>query len=552
MTPRSLHPQAIEILLRGTQAERIYLCSLDPKYFAIYYFSEYFDYKFADFHYDILFDIMRLMSGEIDEALEIGFRECAKTSLAKIAFICWAICFKKRKFINVDSFDKENAEAILFDVVVSLQTNQLLINDFGQLYYRKASAIKGDEEDPGAKQKRLSSFITENDIKCAAYSTQESTRGRLYKNQRPDCYLIDDIENSKTMDSQAHIASIKRHIDELRSGKSKDACILYLGNLLTESGVVAYVRDILASNPLRSVVREIPVIDDQGRITWPDKYVKTDAELGEANKMITDPKRRKISLETKRRELTPPVFEREMMNNPSKAGDYFFDRAKVKAAMALARDPIKKIGGFYIFEEYNPMHVYGIGADTSEGVGRDSNASAAINFKAHPNVVVGTFADNTIPPNVFAWELKNEGEYFGECIVCAEMNNTGFATNAELQNIYPNIYQREAKHKITGQVMNEYGWRTTLGTKYHVAGNFKSAFEDGDLLIFDIRLLTEMYHFKKSDLNILRAMEGMTRHFDLLSGAFIAYEMRNNVTIPPDDPKKSKFKSKQKPYESGL
>lgn len=540
--------RAIDLLLNGTQEERLYLCSLDPKYFAIYYFSEYFDYTLPSFHLDFYDDVRRLVEGELDEVAWIAYRESAKTSIAKIAYITWMICYQKKRYINVDSYDKANAEATLFDVTLHLQTNQKIIADFGHLYYRKTKTVKGDEDDEGTKMKRMGSFITENRIKCEAFSTQESTRGRLFGIFRPDAYLLDDLETSKTKDSAAIKAHIISHINELKGGLSTGACILYLGNHIIEEGVVSYIMDGVRRLGPRGVVRNIPVVDNAGVISWPDKYVKTDKEAAEANKDITDPRRRKVSLEAKRRALGDEVFEAEMMNNPGKTGDYYFNRAKVKLAMLKCFDPEEKVGELKVWFPYDPMHTYAIGADTSEGIGRDSNASAIINFKMKPATVVATYANSKIPPNVFAWELKNQGHMYGKCIICPEMNNTGYATLAELQNIYDNIYQREVKHRISNQLINEWGWRTTLGNKWEILGNLKSSWEAGELDIFDIDLLTEMYHFRKADLNQLKVEEGMTRHFDKLMAAAIAWEMRRHVQFSVDD-KKGMFKSPQKKYE---
>ena len=38
--------------------------------------------------------------------------------------------------IKVDPYDKANAKSIFFDVVTELQANELLIADFGRLYYQ--------------------------------------------------------------------------------------------------------------------------------------------------------------------------------------------------------------------------------------------------------------------------------------------------------------------------------------------------------------------------------------------------------------------------------
>ncbi len=546
---KEVDSRAYQLLVEGTRDQRLFLCSLDPKYFAIYYFPEFFDYKSPMFHLDFYDDARRLIEGELDEAAWIAFRESAKTSIAKIAFITWAICFRKKRYIKVGSYDKENAESLLFDVTVALQTNKRIIEDFGHLFYRKATKEENDEE--GSKMKRLSSFVTENKIKVEAHSTQESTRGRVYKNFRPDLYLMDDIENDKTIKSFPTMASIQRHVDELISGLAPGACVLWLGNLIFEDGVVAALMERLRKNPLRAVVRNIPVMDQRGVIAWPDKYVKTDAERDELNKTVENPRRRKVSLESKRRQLTDPVFEKEMMNNPGKAGDYVFDREKVKRAMLTAYTPIKTNVEFQIWKEFQPGHEYAGGGDTSEGIGKDANASAFIDFTSIPNCVVATFQNNLIKPNIFGKEFCRQGNLYGECLLCPEINNTGHATLAAMQDEdYGNIYQREDSKKVNNQLTNEYGWRSR--DKYELVGPFKTAFEDGELEIYDLALLTEMLHYTKNDLNRMKDEEGVTRHFDKLQAAMLAYRMKKTLALMSVDEKKRRgniFKSRQKKAE---
>ena len=147
------------------------------------------------------------------------YRESAKTTIAKL-FIIWLITFKKRSYLNVDSADKENSERILFDVAYELSNNQKLIEDFGILYPRK----KGIDE---VKQTRINNFVTENGIRVEAHSTQESIRGRLHLNQRPDFLLLDDFEINKTKDSLAYTKQIQEHITEAMGGMAGNGRILH-------------------------------------------------------------------------------------------------------------------------------------------------------------------------------------------------------------------------------------------------------------------------------------------------------------------------------------
>jgi hypothetical protein len=567
---RYLDPRIAELLTNGSREQRVYLCSLDPKYFAIFYFPEYFDYALAEYHFDFFEDCRRLVSGELDEAMWVAYRESAKTSIAKIAYICWAVCCGHKRYVNVDSYDKANAESILADVAVALQSNQRIIADFGQLYYKKAGFPKGDEEDEGSKAKRLDNFVTENGVKVEAHSTQESVRGRLYKNTRPDCFLFDDFENLRTAESGAVTAKVIGHMDEVKAGLAAGACALYLANRISDEGSVSHVEEGLRRNPGRAVVRDVPVMDVRGNIAWPDKYVKTDAEAAAANAGVRNPRKRKVSLEAKLRVLGQPVFAREMLNSPGAAGDYYFDREKVKRALAKAYKPTRKVGDFSLWFEYDPSHkdAYAIGADTAEGRGDDANASAAFDFAPYPRRLVGSYCNNRITARDFGYELKNQGQLLGEALIAVEMNQTGYATNATLNTEnYPNLYQQQDESKVRNQTLNEYGWRSNRGRKRRAFDVFKADFEAGAVEIFDEELLSEMLRFLKSDLSDAArdTSPGATsRHFDRLIAAVIGYDMADQVTIPPtaapaSAPRRpgqraapspqSAFKSPQKPWE---
>jgi hypothetical protein len=83
--------------------------------------------------------------------------------------------------------------------------------------------------------------------------------------------------------------------------------------------------------------RFIPIVDRQGELAWPDKYVKTDADAAVVNTDIADPSKRKISLEGKRRELKAGgrrVYEVQMLLDPVAAGSPFFDRPTIERLIA--------------------------------------------------------------------------------------------------------------------------------------------------------------------------------------------------------------------------
>ena len=205
-----MNQESLERMLTGTQQERTFLATESFGLFAIYYFNKYFSYALAPYHYDFFQDCHDLTDNKIREVAWIAFRESGKTSIAKL-FVIWLIVTGKRKYINVDSFDKENAERILFDVAFEMVNNKRLQADFGVLFSKE----RGIQD---IKQNRINNFVCENGVRVEAHSTQESVRGRLHLNQRPDCLILDDIETNKTKDSKAYTKQVADHISEAMAG----------------------------------------------------------------------------------------------------------------------------------------------------------------------------------------------------------------------------------------------------------------------------------------------------------------------------------------------
>lgn len=177
--------EALQRVIEGTLEERRYLCEQSFILFAIYYFKDYFKYSLAPYHYDFSQDLHDLVDGKIREVAWIAYRESAKTTFAKL-FVIWMICYKKRSYLNLDSFDKENSERILFDVAYELVNNKRLQADYGVMFSKERGITD-------IKQNRINNFVTENGIRVEAHSTQESVRGRLHLNQRPDALLCHSL-----------------------------------------------------------------------------------------------------------------------------------------------------------------------------------------------------------------------------------------------------------------------------------------------------------------------------------------------------------------------
>ena len=297
MTEQVLNANLLKYIPTATPEERKYLLNDDFKHWFVWYYIDYVKFEFAPFHYEMFQDIQDLISGKISELAWIMFRESAKTSIAK-GFITFLICTDRAHYLNADSFDKENAERMLFDAILELQKNPRILKDYGELYN-----VKRNSEE--LTQKKISNFLTNNGIRVEAHSTQESIRGRLHGAQRPDVLILDDFETNKTKDSEAYTNQVAGHISEAQSGMDAAGFVLYLCNLITEYGNVAKLIEKAKINP-KLRVRRVDLLDapyPHGKPNWPSKYTMTNEEG-------------KVSVHDIYKKLGPQVFDAEMMNNP--------------------------------------------------------------------------------------------------------------------------------------------------------------------------------------------------------------------------------------------
>lgn len=248
--------------------DRLRALKVNFAYFILWYFPHYINYTFADFHYEMVLDVHDLVDGTIKELAWIQYRESGKTSFAK-ALLLYLICFRLDDYINVDSYDKENAERILFDCVWELQTNERIRNDFGDIYN-----VERDKDK--ITQKRISNFITNppkngTGIRVEAHSTQEPIRGRLHGAKRPGFIILDDFENRKTIESEQYTKNIREHIQEFKGGlDTSRGRVLYLANYLSEFANVQSIIERSKVDP-KLRVRIVPIEDETGP-TWPEKY----------------------------------------------------------------------------------------------------------------------------------------------------------------------------------------------------------------------------------------------------------------------------------------
>lgn len=428
--------------------------------------------------------------------LNLGFRGCAKSTFAKlfIAYVLLNDIEHHRRYIKVLSRNLGNSKQMVTDIFnLIVEVKDL----YGNLF-PKQKETKGEET--------MTVFTTCDGVKLMAGTIGMTQRGHIQDAYRPDFLVFDDVEDRESIASLAQTEATIWRIDEAIQGLAANGAYMCLGNYISEEGVIQWFL-----NKPNIVADKIAIVDENGKPTWPERY---NTEKIEAIRNDSDD------------------FYGEYMCDPSRADASFFERSRIDADIDMCKQPINESAGVRYWLEYQPHHRYGIGADTSEGIGRDANTMALWDFGTHPNdvgVLAGTYMNNHIPPDLFGHELARVGREYGNCILAPEANNTGAATLATLRG-YPNIYTQRSEDKRTIRTTDRLGWRTTKKTKPQMFFEFRKDYNDGLVKIYDKNVLKEMRSFTTMDLTDTQ-VGIVTRHFDLLIATVIGWQMRKYAQV---------------------
>lgn len=458
-------------------------------------FARYFRSREAPFHDLMARHLIESYLGHIKYA-NIGFRGCAKTSYTKL-FISYAILNDVapiRRYIKVLTRNIGNAKQVVTDVYnMCVELRSI----YGDVFIKE-----GDKK----REETMGSFTTVSGRKLLAGTIGMTQRGHIQDAHRPDWIVFDDVEDRESIQSLAQTESTIFRIDEAIASLSADGAYMVNGNYISEEGVVQWFL-----NKPGIVVDRIPIMDDDGNPTWPDRY-----DLKKIEEIKGDSE----------------DFYGEYMCDPSRADSAFFDRIRVDNDIAAAKQAHIESAGVRYWGSYIPHHKYAIGADTAEGVGRDANAFVLFDFGVYQNdvgTVVATYHNNNIAPDLFGHELMRVGREFGNCLIAPEANNTGHATLAAMRE-YPFIFTQRDDTKRSIRTTERMGWRTTRKTKPLMFFEFRKDYNDGLIKIYDKNLLREMRSFTTMDLNDT-SVGIITRHFDLLVAAVIAWQMRKYASF---------------------
>ena len=163
------------------------------------------------------------------------------------------------------------AQEQLFNVKMELETNEKIIEDFG---------------DMRTHVWRQDNIELKNGVKIIAKGADSSMRGLISRGQRPTLVILDDLEKDVVANSKTMRDKLDRWIKRVVFPLGRDAKIFYIGTILHKDSVLNRFLNEFKDKP-GWYVRKFKAIKDDGTPLWPqywsiEKLNEKKEEMGSA------------------------------------------------------------------------------------------------------------------------------------------------------------------------------------------------------------------------------------------------------------------------------
>jgi len=151
------------------------------------------------------------------------------------------------------------------------------------------------------------------------------------------------------------------------------------------------------------------------------------------------------------------LFEQEFNCAFLETGDSAIDVELLNEMEAKCRDPYQVFedGHYKVWREPQENHIYGLGVDVGEGIGKASSVIQTFDFTDLTNIhQVAVYSDRFIHPTQFAGIIYNAANHYGGPPVLIERNNIGSEVIAILKEVhnYHNIVSYNPEKLAYGDI----------------------------------------------------------------------------------------------------
>jgi predicted phage terminase large subunit-like protein len=232
----------------------------------------------------------------------IGFRGCAKSTMASLALILWAALEHPNKypFIIMLADTRGQASINAASVQHELRNNELILKDYGHLKYKSINDPRPEPTLESDEDWQAMNCVLDNGVRILSRSRGQKIRGIKHRQHRPSLIVADDVEDLDWVRTQENRDKSDRWFrgNVLPSIDEQHGRAVLIGNWLHTDGLMARLK-----NTGIFTVLEFPLLrEDVGkneteieRCTWKAKYPTQEA------------------IDLKRQELGDIGFRREML-----------------------------------------------------------------------------------------------------------------------------------------------------------------------------------------------------------------------------------------------
>lgn len=291
--PTLTYPQ-LEALVNDPEIRRAAAKTL--KGFCLTYLPHHFPADLSDF-----FDEMAGALQDHDQRrLEIiGFRGCAKSTMASLALVLWAALEHPDRYPFIIMLADTRGQASINAATVQheLRNNDLILRDYGHLKYRKLDDPRPEPTLESDEDWQAMNCVLDNGVRILSRSRGQKIRGLKHRQHRPSLIVADDVEDLDWVRTQENRDKSDRWFrgNVLPSVDEQHGRAVLIGNWLHTDGLMARLK-----NTGIFTVLEFPLLrEGEGgeidRCTWKAKYPTQEA------------------INAKRQELGDIGFRREML-----------------------------------------------------------------------------------------------------------------------------------------------------------------------------------------------------------------------------------------------
>ncbi len=260
----SLPPDVLDAIKKNPAARRKAACASHWWFFRIY-FGEYIKYPTAAMQ-DAMFKLADDRSWSL--LVLVAFRGSAKSTIWTLSYALWSIMgTPKKKFVLIIAKTIEQAQQFLKNIRTECERNNLLTSDLGPF----------DKDDQWTKTGLI---LTQYDAKIMAISVGQAVRSFRHDHNRPDLIICDDVEDMASVQSlEIRDKTYNWVIGEIFGAGDLNTQTVVIGNYLHEDSLTQRLRVEMRDGGRPGIYREYPLLTEEGRCLWPEKFPTEEAIL---------------------------------------------------------------------------------------------------------------------------------------------------------------------------------------------------------------------------------------------------------------------------------